>query len=38
LFLEPYRPNSGYRWVNLKDMSSVGERLVAGAEKIITEV
>ena len=38
LFLEPYRPNSGYRWVNLKDMSSVGDRLVAGAEKIITEV
>lgn len=38
MFFLPYKPNNGYAWVSLKDMSVVGENLVAKANKIITEV
>ena len=38
MFFLPYKPDNGYAWVSLKDMSVVGENLVAKANKIITEV
>ena len=37
-FILLYKPNDGYAWVSLEDMSVVGENLVAKANKIITEV
>ena len=37
-FILPYKPNDGYAWVSLEDMSVVGENIVAKANKIITEV
>ena len=38
IFIDPYRPNDGYSWVNLKDMSKVADKLVTTAEKIKLEV
>ncbi len=38
MFFLPYKPNNGYAWVSLKNMSTVGQNLVEKANKIVTEV
>ena len=38
LFIEPYRPDSGYAWARTNDVSTLGESLIAKAQKIVSEI